>query len=66
MHSKLQAHFSLNLQEMYDLNKHIGNIKVLLPPGQQCPAPPGRHQGQAGAPQGGPDQAGAEDTQARH
>ena len=27
MHSKLQAHFSLNLQEMYDLSKHINNIK---------------------------------------
>ena len=27
VHSKLQAHFSLNLQEMYDLSKHINNIK---------------------------------------
>ena len=27
VHSKLQAHFSLNLQEMYDLTKHINNIK---------------------------------------
>ena len=27
VHSKLQAHFSLNLQEMYDLGKHINNIK---------------------------------------
>ena len=30
MHSKLQAHYSLNLQEMYDLNKHITNIKAAI------------------------------------
>lgn len=29
-HSKLQAHFSLNLQEMYDLSRHIANIKSAI------------------------------------
>ena len=30
VHSKLQAHFSLNLQEMYDLGRHIANIKSAI------------------------------------
>lgn len=29
-HSKLQAHYSLNLQEMYDLGRHITNIRTAI------------------------------------
>ena len=58
VHSKLQAHFSLNLQEMYDLGKHINNIKNAIRLSVEKPVDSTlRDQGEAGATQGRPNPA---------